>query len=320
MFCLANSGVYLSRTIIVERPKSMANTTPVLNANGMNVTTDFNNTGSEMQSTSSTFPVSFYISVTFIWIPGTLINFTALILIIKDIRKAIFPAAILLLILCCCDLGAVIFSCVRHILVRYSGIQTYALCATLAFIYNFSKISSGTVNCLMTADRVLAICYPFLYKRYITVKSWVVGCIISGTLILLHSSFPLVGLGDVMIFRRSGPYCSALSFREDPIQRLYGMVFGILGVTFVLFVVVGNILIISTLIQLGNKVMVMNVQSEAGSLTDSKTGGETNSSKTTTPFEIAVAKLMVGFAVAYLTLGTPYNVRQCVFLIGIVLR
>lgn len=270
--------------------------------------TDFKN-ASRRSSSVTTFPVTFYISLLLIWIPGTTINFVSLFFIIKDIRKAVFPAAILLLMLCCSDLGAVILSCARHILVKYIGQQTYPMCAFLGTFYNFSKMSSGILNCLMTADRVLAICYPFIYKRHVTVKTWVIGSFIAGILVAIHSFFPIIGFGDVIIMRRGSIYCSALSYREEPIQRVYGMLFGIFGVLFVFFVVSGNVIIIRTLIRLGNKVAHFSVNSETCSWTETtNSDGEKRSSALTTPFEIAVAKLMIGYAVAYLVCGTPYNV------------
>jgi len=268
-----------------------------------------NDTDTALSRSSSVISVAFCISVILIWIPGTFINLVSLFLIIKDIKKAVFPAAILLLMLCCCDLAAVVFSCARHILVRYAGSHTYPLCATLAFLYNFFKMSSGTVNCLMTVDRMLAICYPFIYKRFVTVRTWILGCLIAGSLIVLHSLFPLIGLGEVMNQRRSGPYCSSLSYRTDPIKRVFGMIFGVLGVIFVLTVVSGNVVIIKTLISLGRKVNDLSVSTDNSSWTETNSDGEKRAStKTTTPFEIAVAKLMLGLATSYFVLGTPYNV------------
>lgn len=245
---------------------------------------------------------TFYVSVFLIWVPGTLSNLLAFGFIIQDMKKAMFPALFLLFVLCFCDLSAVLLSWIYHIILRYVEVS-YAICASTAFTYTFFNISASVTNGIMSVDRVLAICFPFFYKKNIDVKTWIRFCSVSAVMIACYSFFPFAGLGDVMSRRRNALYCDSLSFQTEPLKRVYGVMFGILGVCCVSTILVGNSMIVKTLVRLNRRVTRLETLSSS---TESSSGSST--SARAAPFEIAFAKLMTSLAAAYVLCGAPMQV------------
>jgi len=269
-----------------------------------------------------TFTWTFYFSIFIIWIPGTVTNLLALYFIVKDIKKAVFPAIILLLVLCCCDLIAVISSAARHMMGYFVTHVSYAYCAGLSTTHIFFRIASGVLNCMMAVDRLLAICTPFYYKRNVDTRTWKVGCVIAGLAILFYCLFPLIGLGDYMATRGRGTVvCSSLSYRQIPVERVFGIFFGCIGFLCIIVIFVCNMFVIRSLIRLNNRVADLLSVKDRSTSTD-ESSGSTSTAKVTS-FEVAFAKLMGCLAAVYIVCGTPYSVSfknsqlsYCVFMLN----
>ncbi|KAL4232757.1 hypothetical protein ACF0H5_007445 [Mactra antiquata] len=285
---MGTSGVDMDFITTTSMVSSLLNTTDLINS-------------TERRSSSSVSP-TMYISIFLIWAPGIVTNIFALTFIIRDIRKAVFPALLLLLVLCTADLIAVSFSVVKHTIAK-KVTPSFESCAAFSVVHTFFRIYAGVVNALMAIDRVLAICTPFFYKRCIDVTTWKLVCLISAMVVLFFNCFPLLGLGSVMGIRSSGAiYCTALSFKNEPIERVYGFGFGIVGTICVTTVVVCNMILIRSILKMNNRITNLKT-SESSS--EQNSDGQPNTSVTS--FEVAFAKLMGGLATVYLVCGTPYN-------------
>lgn len=267
------------------------------------LTDSLNGTTYRSSYTGST--TTFYISVFMIWGPGTLSNLFAVGFIVRDMQKAIFPAIFLLFVLCCCDLCAVISSWTYHIIIRYVKVS-FPICASTAFTFTFFNISASVTNAVMAVDRVLAICYPFFYKKTIEVKTWLYVCLVGGILVAFYSVFPFIGLGEVMSQRGQSYYCDSFTYQTEPVKRVFGVVFGLIGVACVLTISVGNSILIKTLLTLTRRVTCV----EAASSSITENTSVSSSSVRATPFEIAFAKLMISLAAVYLLCGAPMQVTQ----------
>jgi len=259
---------------------------------------------STYQHSYSGSTVTFYVSVFLIWVPGTLSNILALGFIVNDMKKAVFPAIYLLFILCCCDLCAVLASWSYHILLRYV-LATYSICAASSFMFTFFNISASVTNAIMAVDRVLAICYPFFYKKNIEVRTWKKVCLISAIIIGFYCVFPFAGLGDVMSKRGHAFTCNSFSYQSEPIKRAFGIVFGLIGVGCVLTILTGNMILFKTLLSLYRSVACVEPSHSTVNTSDSS-----QTPARATPFEIAFAKLMICLAAVYLICGAPMQVND----------
>ncbi|XP_052809545.1 uncharacterized protein LOC128238017 [Mya arenaria] len=159
----------------------------------------------------------------------------------------------------------------------------------------------------MAVDRVLAICTPFYYKRNVDVNTWKIGCLCAGVAIACFCCFPLIGLGDFMAVRGGGRVvCSSLSYRNVPVERVFGVMFGCIGFACMFTIVVCNMLVIRALIRLNNRIMSITTTSDTlTSTTDGSSDG--SSAAKVTSYEVTFAKLMGALAAVYLVCGTPYN-------------
>ncbi|XP_053398148.1 prostaglandin D2 receptor-like [Mercenaria mercenaria] len=281
------------------------------NTTTQNVTGNFLNSSDTLNGTGSRGPThssqaSFYVSLVLIWIPGFFTNLLALFFIIRDIKKAIFPAIVLLLVLCTSDLIATCFSFTHSMLKMFVPGFDYDKCASLSILHAFFKLYSGVMNVLMAVDRVMAICTPFYYKRHVSVNTWKVGSLIAAAAVATLNLFPLMGLGSFTGIRNTGEiYCTSVGYKAKWIERVYGFAFSLAGIICIFAIVGLNAVLIRALLRLSSKV-VSFVPSET---TISTTGNDSNSSKANqTSFEIAFAKLMLGLATVYLVCDTPYNV------------
>ncbi|KAH3724792.1 hypothetical protein DPMN_050617 [Dreissena polymorpha] len=284
-----------------------------MNITNASVGASLNATRESTSTTSEAVSWTVYFSIFLIWIPGIISNLLALYFIIRDIQKAIFPAIFLLLVLLCCDLSAVIFSVGRHVLQRYVTIISIPFCTFISAIHIFFRVASGFMNLLMAVDRVLAICLPFYYKRYITVGTWKISCLIAGGFILLYCFFPIMGLGNVISMSRGGKAsCSSLGYRSVTEQRVFGMMFPLLGFVCTLTIVICNMILIRTLIRMNIHVGAIGSSFEGGSSssTDDPSGQSSKSASRVTHFEVVFAKLMACLASVYLVCVTPYNVSN----------
>lgn len=270
----------------------------------LNVTASLNKTGGQSHPTSSSNTI--YISLFLIWIPGFLTNVLALFFIISDLKKAVFPAIVLLLVLCVTDLTAVCFSFTRHMINRFNPLDTFASCATLSTIHTFFKLYSGVTNSLMAVDRVMAICTPFYYKKHVDVTTWKLVGLIAAAVVACLNVLPLMGLGAYMSTRGSGEmFCSSLSYKIKPSERVYGMMFGITGIICVMTIVSLNAVVIRSVLRLNNRVVSLVPSDSSTTESDGK-----SSTANQTSFEIAFAKLMLCLAAVYLLCETPYNVCE----------
>ena len=271
-----------------------------MNVTDKNVTSTGDN-DSQYQQTA------LYVSLLLVWLPGIVLNVIALVFITRDIRKAVFPAIVLLFVLCLYDLLAVLFSLCQHLLDRYIDMSDVA-CSISTFLFSYFVISSGVMNCLMAIDRVMAICAPFYYKRRIEVRTWCVVCCVAGLSTAVFSVFPIIGLGSIWSVQGGRKTCN-LGYQEKPIKRVYGMVYGVIGFVFIAVIVAFNVILVRTLFKM--KKTIVSVQSSASS--DSSI--EPKEGTRTTSFEIAFAKLMIGLSIAFIVCGTPTKVgRTSVFI------
>jgi hypothetical protein len=250
---------------------------------------------------------SFYASLLLIWIPGFLTNLIALFFIIRDIKKAIFPAIVLLLVLCASDFTATCFSFMHNILKNNIKDMSNSMCVSLSVLHAFFKLYSGVLNVLMASDRVMAICTPFYYKKHITVTSWIIACSVAAIATALLNLFPLFGLGNYWAVRITGErYCSSISYKQKPMERVYGLSFGFAGIIIALTIVTLNVILIRTILKLVSRVIHF-VPSETTTTVTSESDSKSAKANQTS-FEIAFAKLMLGLAAVYLICDTPYNV------------
>ncbi|KAH3724753.1 hypothetical protein DPMN_050577 [Dreissena polymorpha] len=237
-----------------------------------------------LKSSSASFSWALFVSLGFVWIPGIVCNIIALIYIIRDIRKAVFPAIFLLLIFVCCDLTAVICSTLNYIVVFYiQNVTTF---------YVFFRVASAFMNLIMAVDRYLAICQPFIYKRSVTVGTWKVTCLIACLSIMVYCMFAVVGLGDVNVLKTDGSVrCSSLAYSLKPTQRVFGMMFPLIGFLCTLTIVVLNMIVVRELFRLKNRVAAISSTLEGSSSTD--TSGNASAAAKVKPFEVKFAKLFI---------------------------
>ena len=266
------------------------------------------NTTIHVCSASDSHPEAlyYYICLIFVVFPGFLTNSLALLFIIKDVRKAVFPAIVLLLTLISADLVADIFTGVHMAVSLYVTDKTYNICAPISVLHTFFRMYSGILNAMMSIDRVLAICTPYFYKRRVHVLTWKLGCLLSAVCSAMFCLFPVVGLGNVMIQRYKDKklvnVCSTFSYQEETHKKIYSAMYGIFGVTIILTIVLGNSMVIRSIYKMRKRIIPINV--ELSSSTDYDCSNTTNVSS----FEIAFAKLMGCLALVYLICGTPMNV------------
>ncbi|KAH3821360.1 hypothetical protein DPMN_123124 [Dreissena polymorpha] len=267
-----------------------------------------------LKSSSASFSWALFVPLGIVWIPGIVCNIIALVFIIRDIRKAVFPAIFLLLILICCDLTAVIFSTLNHIVVFYIQNVPHPVCVFLSTFYVFFRVASALMNLIMAVDRYLAISQPFFYKRSVTVGTWKVTCIIACISIVVYCMFHVMGLGDVNLLKVDGSVrCSSLGYALKPNQRVFGMMFPLIGFMCTLTIVVLNMIVIRELVRLKNRVGAISLTLEGSSRTD--TSGNAIAAATVKAFEVTFAKLMACLSTVYLVCGTPYNVSARQYII-----
>ncbi|KAL3881976.1 hypothetical protein ACJMK2_028358, partial [Sinanodonta woodiana] len=254
--------------------------------------------GTSKVSNDDSAAATYFLSFTFIYIPGLVTNIFVLILILRDFRKAVFPAVILLLVLCCADFIALVVSFLQHTMNRYVLTITYSRCAAFSVLHPYFRLYAGFLNSFMAIDRVLALGTPFFYKSKIQMATWKIGSVIAAIIALLIGLFPFMGLGEVWIQRKAGNkiiiICSAFSYYPEPWKRAYGIVYGMMGFANLFTIVVCNTLVARIVLQLKNRIATLEQKSS-----------DNSSSKTS--FEMAFAKLMGGLAVVYIICSSPYN-------------
>lgn len=241
------------------------------------------------------------VSFFFVWLPGIVLNIIALVFITRDLRKAVFPAVVLLFILCLYDLLAVILSLIQHVLDAFLEMSE-TLCAVSTFFFSYFTISAGILNCLMAVDRAMAICAPFYYKMRIEIRTWAITCVGVGVATAFYSAFPMIGLGDIWSIQNGEKTCN-LGYQAEPWKRVYGMVYGIFGFLSIGMIVVFNTLLIKTLFKMRKSVVCLQT-----STTESSASTETTETARRESFEIVFAKMMICLSVAYIIFGTPTKV------------
>ena len=248
----------------------------------------------------------YYICIIFVVLPGLITNSLALIFILKDVRKAVFPAIVLLITLISSDLVADIFTGIHMGVAMFVIEKGFAICAPLSVFHTFFRLYSAALNAMMSVDRVLAICAPYFYKRWVHVYTWKTGCFLTAFFVGGFSLFPAIGLGDVTRERnQSGKIsyvCSTFSYREEPHKKIYSAMYGVLGCVIILTIVCGNSLVIRSIFKMKKRIVPIELSSSTTALDSS------SSSTNVTSFEVAFAKLMGCLALVYLLCGTPMNV------------
>lgn len=277
-----------------------------LNISVTEVTKTLSNETNEHNSHPELF--LYYVCLAIVLIPGLITNALSLGFIVKDVHKAVFPAIVLLLALICADLAAVTFTTVHLSLLEYVTDVTYPLCAVLSVFNAFFRLYSGILNVLMCTDRVLAICAPYFYKSNIHVSTWKLGIIVAGALTGMFTLFPVIGLGDVVTTREVNGKptlsCSTFDHRTETNKKVYGIMYGIFGLLIIIYIVIGNCMVIVTVFKMRKNIIAVNP--EPSTTVDSDSGQNANK----TSFEIAFAKLMGGLAIVYLLSGAPYSVSN----------
>ena len=248
----------------------------------------------------------YYFCLVFVLFPGFLTNAVAIVFIIKDVRKAVFPAIVLLLVLCSADLAAVTFTTIHLSLSQYVTEVTYELCAPLSVLNTFFRLYSGIINIMMSVDRALALCTPYFYKKTILVTTWKSGSVLAALGTALFAFFPIFGLGDVMKTRyingKPTNACSTFSNHPEGLKKVFGILYGLLGLIIILIIIIANCLVIQSVFKMRKK--LISVHPEPSSFSESDSGNKPSMKS----FEIAFAKLMGGLAIVYLISGAPYSV------------
>ena len=257
----------------------------------------------------------YYICIIFVVLPGFVTNSLALVFIIKDVRKAVFPAIVLLLSLISSDLVADIFTGIHLSVAFFVTEKGFAICAPLSVFHTFFLLCSATLNAMMSVDRVLAISAPYFYKRRVHVYTWKTGCLLTAFFAGGFSLFPAIGLGDVTNLKyengKISYTCSTFSYREEPHKKIYSAMYGVIGCAIILTIVFGNSLVIRSIFKMKKRIVPVELSS-------STTGVDSNNSTANvTSFEVAFAKLMGCLALVYLICGTPMNVSSCTKLLSI---
>ena len=264
---------------------------------------------SSTNSYTNSETILFYVCFVFVFLPGLITNSLALVFILKDVRKVVFPAIVLLIALISSDLVADIFTGIHMGVALYVTETGFAICAPLGVFHTFFRLYSAALNAMMSVDRVLAICAPYFYKRYVHVYTWKTGCFLTAFFAGGFSLFPAIGLGDVTSQRyKNGKMtyvCSTFSYREEPHKKIYSAMYGVLGCVIILIIVCGNSLVIHTIFKMKKRVHAAPVELSSSTTT----ALDSNSSSTNvTSFEVAFAKLMGCLALVYLLCCTPKNV------------
>ena len=248
----------------------------------------------------------YHIGLLFVVFPGFLTNSLALFFIIKDVRKAVFPAIILLLTLISADLVADIFTGMHMIVALYVTDRTFNICASLSVLHTFFRMYSGLLNAMMSIDRVLAICTPYYYKRRVHVSTWKLGSLLAALCTAIFSLFPVIGLGNVMVQRYENKIlvnvCSTFSYQEETHKKVHSAMYGIFGVVLILIIIFGNSMVIRSIYKMRKRIIPVNVE------LSNSTDYDCSSTTSLSSFEIAFAKLMGCLALVYLICGTPMNV------------
>ncbi|KAH3724746.1 hypothetical protein DPMN_050570 [Dreissena polymorpha] len=161
----------------------------------------------------------------------------------------------------------------------------------------------------MAVDRYLAISRPFYYKRYVTARTWKVVCVIASLSIGVYCLFPLMGLGDVRVEKLGDSLnCIWLDYVEHPPQRVFGMIYPLIGLLCILTIFLCNAIVIRELIRLGNRIVTVIPPLEGNN--SAGTSGQDSSNTKVTPFEVAFAKMMASLSIVYLACGLPYHVSD----------
>lgn len=280
-------------------------------ATEMNFEEGFNVTSSVIQH--SVFVNMFITSFFLTWGPGIISNTLAMFFLVLDIKQISMPLLVLLLTLIFSNLLAVIFSLIRHLLGVYV-VPTFSLCASITFLHSFFKLTAGSVNTMMAADRVLAIYAPFFYDRRITVNTWKAGCVIAVTVTSFCSALPWLGLGNVISVGQDGSLVCTGFYGEVPRHKVFPFTFSLFGATFILVIVCCNAALIRGLLKLNRSVVVLTDRGPSSAtpidVTESSGNSATSRIDTKMAFEVAFAKLMFCMASAYLICGAPNYVSS----------
>lgn len=263
---------------------------------------NMNSTINETQNAENSAQQSaVFAAVVLVWGPGIILNLTALMFIVRDMKRTYFPVIVLLFMLCLYHALAIIFTLVQHVLVKILA-SSDGLCGVTTFWFSYFKISSGIINTLMAIDRALAIRTPFFYSRHIKVITWKVVCCVCSFCSVLFSMLPLIGLGDMWSISGSTKLCR-LGFQTDPRKRIYGMTYGVLGFVFVGLIVTCNVIVAKTLLLMKRNVVTVLSHDQTTTSNISQNDRVRNQE-----FELGFAKLMIAISIVYLICGTPTKV------------
>ncbi|KAH3821348.1 hypothetical protein DPMN_123111 [Dreissena polymorpha] len=120
-----------------------------------------------------------------------------------------------------------------------------------------------------------------------------------------------MGLGNVISMRKGGKAsCSSLGYRSVPEQRVFGIMFPIIGFICSLTIVICNMILIRALIRMKTRLGTVGSSFEGGSSKDDPSGQSPSSASKVTPFKVVFAKLMFCLALLYLACGTAYDVSN----------
>lgn len=162
--------------------------------------------------------------------------------------------------------------------------------------------------CAMSLERLLALRFTYFYSRNINkrkAKILIIGCWI---FVLFFCTWPLMGLGSFEL-QFPGSWCYLNYHKESVKDVIYASIFASLNLIFIFINLIGNILVVITLLQMRNKRKTLNspsVKRREGS-TKSKSS---NKSATETYMVLFLCSITLVFSTCYLPINVNILINQ----------
>lgn len=237
-----------------------------------------------------------------ITIPGILANTFAIIFFAKAARKTGLAVHYLLLSLAVTDLFGCFLASYTAATAYLGDIQSPALCNTLSFITSLCPMSTALMACLLALDRYIALCHPFKYASFATRKTAIISVLSCFGASIVLSLLPFIQLGNyyMVVTTADGEVqviCSALKFQEKPHQRIYGVLYGVVGLSIIVIVTASNFLVVKSALSMRKNVVSPQNDDQGLATVQSRYASE-----------LKFAKMVTGISVVLLFCWTPFMV------------